>query len=99
MMCGAPVAFSSRKLNVIADSSALSEYSAASACTKELTFVRNLLNELGYPINGPVIMGVDNVAAIKISEDRGATKLTKHFDFAAFRFIAFSDASWGIPNP
>jgi hypothetical protein len=85
LMAGGPIAFSSRKLNVIADSSALAEYSAASACTKENTFVRNLLSELGYCISGPVILGVDNTAAIKISEDRGATKLTKHFDFAVYR--------------
>ena len=84
-MCGGPIAFSARKLNVIADSSALAEYSAGSSCSKEINFVRNLLSEIGYPIHGPVIMGVDNVAAIKISEDRGATKLTKHFDFAAYR--------------
>ena len=85
MMAGGPIAFSSRKLNLIADSSAMSEYSAGSACTKEVAFVRNLLNELGFTVQGPVILGVDNVAAIKISEDRGATKLTKHFDFAAYR--------------
>ena len=84
-MSGGPITWSSRKLNVIADSSALAEYSAASATCKELGFVRNLLNELHVGIQGPFALAVDNQAAIKISEQRGVTKLTKHFDFAAYR--------------
>ena len=84
-MAGGPVAFSSRKLNIIADSSALAEYSAGSACSKELTYVRNLQTELGNLLDGPIVMGVDNTACIKISNEPGAGKLTKHFDFAQFR--------------
>ena len=84
-MAGGPVAFSSRKLNVIADSSALAEYSAGSACSKELTYIRNLQTELDNSLSGPIVMGVDNTACIKISNEPGAGKLTKHFDFAQFR--------------
>ena len=82
---GGPVAWSSRKLNVIADSSALAEYSCASATCKELTFIRSLLSELHVQIPGPITLAVDNSAAIKIAKERGVTKLTKHFDFAAHR--------------
>ena len=84
-MAGGPVAFSSRKLNIIADSSALAEYSAGSACSKELTYIRNLQTELDNSLSGPIVMGVDNTACIKISNEPGAGKLTKHFDFAQFR--------------
>jgi hypothetical protein len=84
-MSGGPITWSSRKLNVIADSSALAEYSAASATSKELAFVRNILGELHVQLKGPFVLAVDNTAAIKISEQRGVTKLTKHFDFAAYR--------------
>jgi hypothetical protein len=84
-MSGGPITWSSRKLNVIADSSALAEYSAASATSKELAFVRNILHELHVKLKGPFVLAVDNTAAIKISEQRGVTKLTKHFDFAAYR--------------
>ncbi len=80
-----PISYSARKLNVIADSAALAEYSAVSSCTKELAFVRNLLNELEFTVTGPIAVGVDNDATIKISENLGVTKLTKHFDFAAHR--------------
>ena len=74
-MSGGAITWSSRKLNVIADSSALAEYSAASATCKELGFVRNLLNELQVGIKGPFALAVDNQAAIKISEQRGVTTL------------------------
>ena len=84
-MSGGPVAYSSRKLNVIADSSALAEYSAASACCKELTFVRHLLSELHFALPGPVTLAVDNSAALTISQQSGVTKLTKHFDFSVHR--------------
>ena len=43
------------------------------------------LSELHVSIDGPVALGVDNSAAIKISEQRGVSKLTKHFAFSAHR--------------
>ena len=84
-LSGGPVAWSSRKLNVIADSSALAEYSATSATSKEYTFLRNLLSELRSTVNGTAVLAVDNQASITISEQRGVTKLTKHFDFSVHR--------------
>jgi len=84
-MAGGPIAWSSRKLHVIADSVALAEYSAASAASKELTFIRSVLFEMQAKIDGPIVLGVDNNAAIKISEERGVSKLTKHFDLAFHR--------------
>ena len=47
--------------------------------------MRNMLFELGAMVHGPIALAVDNKAAIKISEERGVSKLTKHFDFAAHR--------------
>jgi hypothetical protein len=82
---GGPIAWQARKLHIIADSVALAEYSAASGASKEIAFVRNILSELHVSINGPIALGVDNSAAIKISEQRGVSKLTKHFAFAAHR--------------
>ena len=58
---------------------------SASAATKELSFIRNILRELKVQLTGPIVLGVDNRAAIRISEQRGVTKLTKHFDFAVHR--------------
>ena len=45
-------------------------------------FVRNVCNELHIGLSGPVFLGVDNEAAIKIAENRGVTGRTKHFSDA-----------------
>ena len=40
----------------------------------ELTFVRNILGDLGYPVKAPVILCVDNKAAVDICKAMGVTK-------------------------
>ena len=79
---GGPVAFAAKRLKVVAHSSAEAEYAAASYSCKEIAFVRNVCSELELGINGPVCLAVDNEAAIKIAENRGATGRTKHFSDA-----------------
>ena len=79
---GGPVAFAAKRLKVIAHSSAEAEYAAASYSCKEIAFVRNVCSELELGITGPVCLAVDNEAAIKIAENRGATGRTKHFSDA-----------------
>ena len=79
---GGPVAFAAKRLKVVASSSAEAEYAAASHSCKEIAFVRNVCNELQIGLSGPVFLGVDNEAAIKIAENRGVTGRTKHFSDA-----------------
>ena len=79
---GGPVAFASKRLKVVALSSAEAEYAAASYSCKEVMFVRNVCNDLGIPITGPTILAVDNQAAIKIVENKGVTARNKHFNDA-----------------
>ena len=82
MLNGGPVAYSSRSLKIVADSSAEAEYAACSLCAKELVFVRELCRDMGFVIHGPITMGVDNTAAIDIAKDVGVTKRNKHFERA-----------------
>ena len=77
-----PVAFAAKRLKAIAHSSAEAEYAAASYTCKEIAFVRNVCSEIGLHLKGPVCLAVDNTAAIKIAENRGATGRTKHFSDA-----------------
>ena len=76
---GGPISFASKKLKIVALSSAEAEYAAASYTCKEVEFVRNLLNDLGYPLLKRVILAVDNSAAKSICENMGVTARTKHF--------------------
>ena len=76
---GAPVSFASKRLKVVALSSAEAEYAAASYACREVAFVRNVLSDLGFRLAGPTVVAVDNQAAIKIAENVGVTGRTKHF--------------------
>lgn len=76
---GAPVSFAAKNLRIVALSSAEAEYAAAAYTCKEVSFIRKILTDLGHKINGPVVMCVDNQAAIKIAENVGVTGRTKHF--------------------
>ena len=82
MVFGGPVAFAAKRLKVVAHSSAEAEYAAASYSCKEIAFVRNVCNELQLRLDGPICLGVDNEAAIKIANNRGVTGRTKHFSDA-----------------
>jgi hypothetical protein len=79
---GAPVSYASKRLKIVAHSSAEAEYAAASYACREVVFVRNVLSDLGFPLRGPTVLAVDNQAAIKIAENMGVTSRTKHFDDA-----------------
>lgn len=78
-MNNGPIAFVSKKLRS-ADSSCEAEYAAANHCAKELTFIRNLMDDLGFPLSGPLLQNVDNTAAIDVAEDIGVSARTKHFE-------------------
>ena len=82
MLAGGPVAYQSRALKIVADSSAEAEYAACSGCAKELIFVRELCRDMGFEVQGAIVMGVDNTAAIDIAKDEGVTKRNKHFERA-----------------
>ena len=69
-----------------AESSCEAEYSAAYQATREIAFLRNLLDELDMPIMGPAVLGVDNTAAIDVANDYGVSARTKHFE-RAMHFI------------
>ena len=58
---GGPIAFSSKRLKVVALSSAEAEYAAASYTCKEIVFIRNVCNDLGVQLDGPAVLAVDTV--------------------------------------
>ena len=81
-MAGGIVSYSSRLLKIVANSSCEAEYAAASLASQELRFIRNLLDDIGFPIIGPIVLAVDNTSAIDTATDVGVTKRNKHFDRA-----------------
>ena len=76
---GGPICFTSKRLSVVALSSAEAEYAAGTSACKEVQFIRHILTDLGFKLSGPTILAVDNQAAIKIAENIGVTARNKHF--------------------
>ena len=95
---GSPISFVAKNLKIVALSSAEAEYAAASYCCKEVQFVRKLLGDLGFPPKGPVVVAVDNQAAIKIAENIGVTGRTKHFTDAIHYFRHLVDHRVVLPT-
>ena len=76
---GSTISFAAKNLKVIALSSAESEYAAAAYTCKELSVIRNVLYDLGCPVQDPIPIAVDNKAAIDICHNMGVTGRNKHF--------------------
>ena len=70
----------SKLLKVVALSSAEAECAASCYACKEIEFIRNLCNDLGYTLHGRLALAVDNQAAIQIIENQGVTARNKHFE-------------------
>jgi len=85
-LANGPICFISKLLKVVAWSSCEAEYAATAYCAKEIAFVRQLLLFLQVDLYGPIILGVDNTAAIDCAENMGVTPRTKHFKQAMHYF-------------
>ena len=86
-MSGGVISYQARriksKLCVAGDSSCETEYAAAAATCKEINFLRGIMSDMGFIPEGPIILAVDNDAAIKVANDVGVTKRNMHFERAA----------------
>ena len=58
------------------------EYAAASYTCKEIEFVRNVCADMGVVLQGRLVLGVDNTAAIDVAHNVGVSSKTKHFQRA-----------------
>jgi len=81
MLNRAAISWASRKLRTVALSSFESEYYSASVCGCEVTVVRRLLEEIGFPQQEPTKLHEDNMACIYALQcNRGVHGRAKHID-------------------
>ncbi|XP_058099004.1 uncharacterized mitochondrial protein AtMg00810-like [Magnolia sinica] len=92
------ITWKSKKQPVVAQSSAEAEYRAMAHATCELVWLRNLLEELGYPPSGPIPLHCDNQAAIHIARNPVFHERTKHIEVDC-HFIREKVASKEIVTP
>lgn len=78
MIANGPVSYASKTLKS-AESSAEAEYAAAYQGVRDIIFVRNLCEDLGFMLKGKLCLAVDNEAAVKIAYNHGVTARNKHF--------------------
>ena len=73
-------------MKVVAQSITEAEYIALSETAKEVKFVYQVLVSLGIKVKLPIIVRVDNLGAIFMSENISVSQRTKHVD-VRFRFV------------
>ena len=81
-----PVIWFSRKQSIIAQSTTEAEYVAASMITKEIVWVKRLLDEIGHKIEKPINLNVDNLSAIQLANHPTLSRSTKHIE-VKFHFV------------
>ena len=75
-----PVTWTSKKQQTVALSSMEAEYMAASLATREAMWLRTLLKELGFELEGPTTLHTDNQSAIQFAKNSGFHARSKHID-------------------
>jgi hypothetical protein len=78
--CGAPIAWKSKASKSVTLSSTEAEYVALSEITKEIMFVKQVLETMNIKIKLPITVRVDNVGAIYLSNNFSLGQRTKHID-------------------
>ena len=78
-MAGGPISFIAKNLKS-AGSSCEAEYSTAAYASRDVTFIRSICSDLGYPLRKQLALGVhDNTAAIDVAHNLGVTARNKHY--------------------
>ena len=75
-----PVVWTTREQKTVAHSSTEAEYMALSDATKEIKWLRQLLQDLGWQQNSATLLKSDNQGAIHLSKNPEYHKRTKHID-------------------
>ena len=79
-LAGAAIGWLSKEQTMTATSTCESEYMAASACTRHITWLRTMFQDLGYKQENPTPIYCDNQAAIALSHDFQFHAKSKHID-------------------
>ena len=91
------LSWKSKKQAVVSRSSAEAEYRAMAHGTCELLWLRSLLFELGFPVDGSSTLFCDNKSAILLASDSVLHERTKHIE-VDIHFIREKVRS-GVINP
>jgi hypothetical protein len=85
-LMGVPILWKSKSQRSVTMSSAEAEYVSLSEAAKEIKFVYQILLTMEIKVETPIIVRVDNIGAIFMSENVSATSKSKHVDIR-HRFV------------
>jgi len=83
---GVPISWKSKGQKTVALSSSEAEYVALSEAAKEIKFVYQVLISMDFKVKLPIIVHVDNLGTIFMSENVSVSQRTNHFDIR-YRFV------------
>ena len=78
------VSWSSKLQSMVALSTTEAEFIAAVEAGKEMFWMRNLLQELGYPVTSPSTFRIDNQSALSVAKNPEHHGRMKHMDMRYF---------------
>jgi hypothetical protein len=79
-LLGVPILWKSKAQRSVTLSSAEAEFVACAKAAKEIKFVAQILKDMGIKVESPIIVRVDNVGAIFMTENVSTSRCTKHID-------------------
>ena len=77
---GGAVSWEVKKQATVALSTAEAEYQAMAAAVQEAIYLRGLLEDFGFPMKTPIVIGEDNQSCIKMCHNPVMHKRSKHID-------------------
>jgi len=78
------VSWSSKLQSMVALSTTEAEYIAATSSAMECLWMRSFLSELGYSVDGPSLMCMDNQSAVQVAKNPEHHGRMKHLDLRYF---------------
>lgn len=80
LLCGGPIAWRCQQQPIIALSTTEAEFISGCEMVKDLVPLRNTLIDLKAITDEPTPVYIDNISAVRIANDDGGQKRTKHID-------------------
>ena len=77
---GVPISWKSKGMKSVTLSSTEAEFVALSEAAKEVRFVYQVLESVGIKVKLPIVVRVDNIGAIFMSNNVAISQRTKHVD-------------------